>query len=120
MKKIKVSPKNTLKLRMQVLDYDAVNDKVIPVTSGTVQVFFSATDDSEDAAAVDAALSTTATYVAGSIGIWTAAFSGSILTKALLNQYFATITPYLVVKQNNSFVEATEIEIDWSNDSIVD
>lgn len=72
---------------------------VQPVSTGTVTAFLATSKDTT-AVAAHASLSTTAVYT-GAGGIWLITLDAAVLTQTLLDTYFATTTPYLIVSLPN-------------------
>lgn len=83
-----------------------------PITTGTITGFLSTGYDST-ATAAHASLSVSGVYIGGQLkvtggtatydaGTWLFHIDASVLTKTLLDTYFATATPYFIVTKSSS------------------
>lgn len=73
-----------------------VSGVMTPLASATSPTAFLAVDAGPETAAADATLVTTPTYT-GAGGQWEVVFDAAVLTPTLLDQYFADVTPYVIV-----------------------
>lgn len=104
-----ISPLNTFWRLYQIETVDATDGSESGQTTGTVTAFL-ATSNAPDATAVDGTLSVSATHVgvaspgAGQwpLGTWLITIPGSAMTVALMDQYFTTEEPYLIVQRTGS------------------
>ena len=97
---INISPLNDLSIIVILKGVDPATGKAIQLTTGTVTHFI-ATSNTPTATAADAALSGVATHVGS--GKWLISYDAAVLTAALLDTLFASVTPYLIIQQPNEF-----------------
>lgn len=84
-------PDNDLALVFRLQKVDGTTGKLEPVTTGTVTAFLSASKLTGATAAAPG-LSVTATHIGG--GKWLALWNATLLTKAILDPFFASAIPY--------------------------
>lgn len=86
-------------------DVDQVSGKIVPLTTGPV-TYFLATSKLPTATAVDPTLTGSAILTVNSAasgapptGMWLVQLDAIVLTAALLDALFATVTPYLIIQK---------------------
>lgn len=92
-------PLNDLAVSVRLVDIDATTGAESNVTTGTVTAFL-ATSNGPTATAADATLNATVNY-SGAGGWWTVTIDAAVLTAALLDTLFASVTPYLIIRRTN-------------------
>lgn len=102
-----LSPLNDLAFFAKLQQVSTSTGAKTPLTSGTVTAFL-ATSNAADATAADASLSVSAVHVTG--GKWLVFFDASVLTLTLLETHFASVTPYLIIEQEDGFRVYHELE----------
>jgi hypothetical protein len=102
-------PLNTLWRLVTIETVNASDGSTEGATTGTVTAFLAVSNE-PDVTTADATLSVAATHVgvadpaAGQwpLGTWLITIPASVLTVALLDQLFTTVTPYLIVERTGS------------------
>jgi hypothetical protein len=105
---INLFPLNDLSIVVNLAKVNPVTAAIEPLTGGTVDHFISTSTDPATAAPADGTLVGSAVYTGvvdptTQAGRWLVQYDAAVLTPALLATQFATLAPYLILKQAGGF-----------------